>query len=258
MLNQAERDFAKKTAEARPTGLIIDGIRNVGEIEALAQWRHFYLISVQADQDVRKHRILQKGKCIDNADFLAVDKRDAEEQAYYGQQVKQCDYLSDIVVNNDTLVSEDAEERHRKYIGDKLYDRNISFIERIARGEKVLEHKPQPDETLMTICYAESKRSSCLKRKVGAVITTEKWELLSSGHNDVPEGAKSCLEDQEYGWCARDVTLENMAQKILHCPSCGTKIELDTSCYTCGKRITSFKRRCQNCKQDPSVLSLFN
>lgn len=57
-------------------------------------------------------------------------------------------------------------------------------------------------ETNMAIAYAASMRSSCLKRKVGAVIVDITGDVFSSGYNEVPAANNTCK--CEYGMCYRD------------------------------------------------------
>ena len=48
------------------------------------------------------------------------------------------------------------------------------------------DNAPTYIETNMAIAYAASMRSSCLKRKVGAVIVDITEDVFSSGYNEVP------------------------------------------------------------------------
>lgn len=61
---------------------------------------------------------------------------------------------------------------------------------------------PTHVETNMAIAYAESMRSSCLKRKVGAVILDLAGAVVSSEYNEVP--AANNTYKCEYGMCYRD------------------------------------------------------
>ena len=56
----------------------------------------------------------------------------------------------------------------------------------------------------MAMAYSNSLRSSCLKRKVGAVIIDSKGSVFSSGYNEVPFLERPCLS--EYGDCYRSVS----------------------------------------------------
>lgn len=90
--------------------IIIDGIRNLGEIEFLRKTfeKKFLLIAVDADQKMRFERILKRGREDDPKtfeEFLEVDKRDRGiDEPEYGQQVDECIKAADIkIVNEDNL-----------------------------------------------------------------------------------------------------------------------------------------------------------
>ena len=59
--------------------------------------------------------------------------------------------------------------------------------------------RPTWDEYFLEIANVAKKRSTCLRRQVGAVIVKEK-RILSTGYNGVPTGIRHC---QEVG-CLRD------------------------------------------------------
>jgi dCMP deaminase len=53
--------------------------------------------------------------------------------------------------------------------------------------------RPSIDEYFMKMAHLASERSTCLRRKVGAVITKEK-RVLSTGYNGAPKGLPHCEE----------------------------------------------------------------
>ena len=53
--------------------------------------------------------------------------------------------------------------------------------------------RPSWDEYFMDITRVVASRSTCLRRKVGAVIVKDK-RLLTSGYNGAPQGLAHCLE----------------------------------------------------------------
>ena len=53
--------------------------------------------------------------------------------------------------------------------------------------------RPSNDEYFMEMAQLVSSRSTCLRRKVGAVIVKEK-RVLSTGYNGSPKGTKHCEE----------------------------------------------------------------
>lgn len=236
----------KKTR--KPVGIVVDGIRNIGEVDALQQLPNFFLVSVQAETDVRKRRLIGKGKKFrDEAEFNAADARDRDEHTQHGQQVKLCNYLSDIIVINETEVSEDAQLPHRDYIRGVIYDNYVTLIEHVSKAMLPNERRAKPEEALMTAAYVESKRSSCLKRKVGAVIASPTGDIIAAGHNDVPEASAPCLTDPRYGWCARDVVQERLGRQIKHCPNCGKAVKIASKCEKCGQPFTEYANHCPEC-----------
>ena len=59
---------------------------------------------------------------------------------------------------------------------------------------QVLENsRPDWNEYFMAIAELVSKRSTCIRRKVGAVIVKDK-RILATGYNGAPSGVKHCIE----------------------------------------------------------------
>lgn len=56
------------------------------------------------------------------------------------------------------------------------------------------------DRMYMEIAYTVSRRSSCLRRQVGAVLVVNK-HIVSTGYNGAAKGVKSCFEK---GTCMRE------------------------------------------------------
>lgn len=53
--------------------------------------------------------------------------------------------------------------------------------------------RPSWDEYFMQITHLVAERSTCLRRKVGALIVKDK-RILTTGYNGPPSGLKHCLE----------------------------------------------------------------
>ena len=60
--------------------------------------------------------------------------------------------------------------------------------------------RPTWDEYFLLVAFMVSRRSSCLRRKVGAVIVKDK-DIISTGYNGAPTPQKNCIE---IGNCYRD------------------------------------------------------
>ncbi len=63
-----------------------------------------------------------------------------------------------------------------------------------------MNNRPTWDEYFMQITLEISKRATCFRRKVGAVITREN-RIIATGYNGSPSKMKDCLE---FGKCLRD------------------------------------------------------
>ena len=64
----------------------------------------------------------------------------------------------------------------------------------------------------MTMAYANSWRSSCTQRKVGALIRDDYGNVFSSGYNEVPSSERSCKI--EYGKCYRKHLREKFNRQV--------------------------------------------
>ena len=53
--------------------------------------------------------------------------------------------------------------------------------------------RPSYDEYFMKMAHVVSKRSTCIRRKVGAILVKDK-HILSTGYNGAPKGLKHCSE----------------------------------------------------------------
>lgn len=86
------------------TRVIVEGIRNPGEVMELRKLPHFVLISIDATRAVRFKRVIERSKPWDPKDwdsFLTVDERDHEDEANsHGQQVKKCMNMADYYIEN--------------------------------------------------------------------------------------------------------------------------------------------------------------
>jgi len=245
--------------------IILDGIKNRGEVDYLRSFANFYLFSVHADKAIRKERLV--GDTIkDDAEFEKIDKRDELENESFGQQVKECDYQSDIIILNNDKIGAFPLSIKRDFLST-IYDGYVSRMLELRRRDPSPDYHPTVDEMAMTSAYVFSKMSSCMKRKVGCVVIdsrglgsaeqppngkeiTSMPYIISSGFNEVPLGSKPCMF--EYGMCYRDYMQEKHAQKMNHCPHCGQKIEVSVECYHCGKKFNRYLKMCEDCHKELS------
>ena len=63
------------------------------------------------------------------------------------------------------------------------------------------DNRPSWDEYFMEMAEVTAKRSTCLRRQVGAVIVQDK-HIIATGYNGAPRGIEHCIERK--GGCLRE------------------------------------------------------
>ena len=189
----------RETIEKSKSNFVIDGIRNPGEIQELQQLDKFYLIGIFAPAETIINRILKRGRAgekkISRAEIEKNLSREmGKEESETGQQISKCLDDADFIINNCGSLKE-LEQKLNHFFG-------------LLDGTE----RPTFDEIFMELAYVWSKRSTCLRRHVGAVIAKDKQQL-TAGYNGAPKGIPHCAEQ---GGCLREK---------LHIPS-GTRHEL--------------------------------
>ncbi|TSA44934.1 hypothetical protein D4R52_03380 [bacterium] len=196
--------------------IVIDGIRNVGEIELLRnKYPKFRVVAVYADYEVRWSRIKGANLYLTEDVFKRDDTRDSDEDDPCGQSVQRCVYEADYVFKNVDHI------QPPRTIGDTLSKRLIQDIGGL-KGEKDFR-KPLPAEVFMATAVSQSHASQCLKRKVGALIVDDVNKIpLSVGYNDNPIGMESCFSLYN-SICYKDMVMETKLETMapFFCPECG-------------------------------------
>lgn len=252
------------------TVILIDGIKNGGEVKYLRQFSNFYLISVHADRHIRQQRLVGNAasyKRFDTEeDFIIADRRDEQEDFANGQQIKRCNYLSDIIVDNSKDIPQNREIDRGTFFNDFI-NNYIHPMRKVRKGEKAHDRPPRIEETLMTMAYCASKRSSCLKRQVGAIIACIRkikdeypnadcdrderdppFQVVSSGYNDIPAGTPCVFAD--WNGCYRDHLLQEHASVVKCCPNCGKALPERITCPHCGTEDRGRHLECSMCRGD--------
>lgn len=212
-------ELAQKNNGKLPDNIVIDGLRNVGEINYLRDeyGYRFTLVAVLSSFDARWGRIesTYTDKGLGRAEFIEDDKRDKNEETDYGQQVELCVDRADILIDNSMTVL--TTEFKRKL---------LEFVD-LATGKNY--RGASQAEILMNIAFSASHSSKCIKRHVGAVIADPNGQVVSAGYNENPLGTKPCVEEPEYeNQCFRDIIrnehFKSLADRGARCPVCGEKI----------------------------------
>lgn len=173
---------------------VVDSIRNPEEINFFKRnYVDFYVFAIFADKDMRWERIKDHYNS-DQGKFEADEIRDKGEKFENGQRVTDCFLLADvIVINNERICG----KNDSYFLMSSKINKYLDLLQR-----KESNRMPTDREAIMAIAYANSMRSSCLKRKVGAVIVDENGYVFSSGYNEVPPLELPCKN--QYGECYRN------------------------------------------------------
>lgn len=187
------KESLKKIEQSDSNKFVIDSIRNTHEIERLkSEFSRFYLFATWATEDVRWKRV-QKRYNGNKTLFDSDDKRDSNEKIENGQQITLCYQMADIIILNQKEIVAQKTDNYNEL--KSIVEKYIKIIE----GDE--EFKPTETETLMSMAYANSMRSSCTQRKVGALIIDDYGNVFSSGYNEVPSSERPCIN--KYGQCYR-------------------------------------------------------
>lgn len=182
----------KKIDSKKHNNILIKSIRNHYEVKFFEEkfQSNFYLINIDAPKDIRYERV--KNEYTSLNDFERDDERDSgENQPEYGQHVKRCVDLAGIIINN----LDDLNKFHKKL------EEYTNIILRKGR------EKPTQLEINMSHAFRCSLNSTCLKRKVGAVIIGN-GGILASGYNSTPfinNKEISIPSCSDLGYCYRDI-----------------------------------------------------
>jgi dephospho-CoA kinase len=108
---------------------VINGIRNPAEIAELKNWPGFYLISVDAPQQLRFQRLMTRNRPSDPKVFYMFMKADNKDQGQgeeeSGQQVGECMKLADVSIFNDFSL-------------ERLTDKVVFMVQQIQNKDAVL------------------------------------------------------------------------------------------------------------------------
>jgi len=157
---------------------IIDGVRNPHEITELKKIPRSHMLAVTASLSTITER-LRSRKRPDEAEitekeiFEKLKKESGIGEEESGQQVQKCLDNSEFLIINEGSLEE--------------LDKKLTHFVKLMEGAD----RPSFDETFMEIAYTWAKRSTCLRRSVGAVIAKNKQQL-TAGYNGAPKGIPHC------------------------------------------------------------------
>lgn len=213
--------------------VVIETLRNPAEVDVLrSEFRGFFLIAIDAEIETRWRRLkhIYKG----NRDkFNINDERDAgTKQPKYGQQVKKCIELADILINSEEDFYKNIKKRIKNNKVIDAYGQRIGDYLRLIQEPGI--RKPSEDELYMHYSYSISLRSNCLKRQVGAVIVKDGY-VVATGCNNVPRGEDNCEREfrLQKEKCYRSNQKSKYLNSFIFCKACGNKLLTGLICEKC-------------------------
>lgn len=165
--------------------VVFTSIRNPSEVELFKSRKDFVLVNVSAPIEMRFRRIQLRARVGDPKSLEELQEKEAIESSSdpSKQQLHTVTKMARVVIVNDTTIA-------------RLQEKVTKFCKDWA--PQLLPPKPNWDEYFLTIAKTVSSRSSCIKRKVGAVVCRD-LKIITAGYNGTPRGVKNCNE----GGCNR-------------------------------------------------------
>ncbi len=106
-----------KLKNQNKNNIVVDSIRNLGEIKELRKNKDFILVAVHTDAKIRFQRLLRRGRVGDAQtfeEFLEHEKKENNNEGA-GQQLDKCIEMADKVINSNGTI-EEANKDIDKYI----------------------------------------------------------------------------------------------------------------------------------------------
>ncbi|WP_171962349.1 anti-phage dCTP deaminase [Bordetella trematum] len=149
---------------------VIRSLKTPDEVNTFRQvYGHgFFLLGISSSIESRK-RYLTQDKGVPEGEIDRLIARDDKEKDDFGQNTRGVFQMADAFVDMD---GEDLSDQLYRIL-DLIFSKPVST--------------PTPSEYAMFMAYAASLRSGDLSRQVGAVISNDSFDIISTGANDVPK-----------------------------------------------------------------------
>ncbi|MCM8775286.1 MAG: dephospho-CoA kinase, partial [Candidatus Omnitrophica bacterium] len=191
----AERIFGRLDPEKN---YVVDSFRHPAEVQVFRRRRDYILATVRAPERLRFERLRQRGRENDPRtfeEFQALESQEAKSDTQSDQQLDLTIAAADVVIDNTGPV---------KMLHEKVKEVLLEYSKK--------ELRPDWDQYFMGIAKVAALRSSCIKRKVAAVIVKDK-RIIATGYNGTPRGVKNCNE----GGCPRCNSIDTSGKDLDEC-----------------------------------------
>jgi deoxycytidylate deaminase len=254
---QALQTILKIAANGKVRGWVIDGLRNLEEVNYLRHQPRFVLIAADCQPASKRFNRISvqlsaagKGYPGGWQQFQKDDERDRDDDKPHGQQVVRCVDDADILITNDADIP-DTQKLHQEL--EERLDRYVALIEGKVR-------EPTPAERMMNAAYVLAEGSTCMRRQVGAVIVEEtggprggELRIVSASYNENPPPLRACRIEfakvaKAFQGCYRDQRRFDDVRKVIpfiaqgQCPKCkqplaGIEQNPSLHCPHCNKNL---------------------
>lgn len=175
--------------------IIIESIRNVGEVESLKGKEDFFLLGVNASSQLRYSRLIDRGGIIDNISyeqFVSEEEREMNNPDPHKQNISRCFEMSDYVIDNEGDL--DGLKNRVESVLNEIQVAKAVEIEKASKNVSEEKHiRPSWDEYFMKMVDVVGTRGSCDRGRSGTVIVKDK-HILVSGYAGSPKGLPHCDE----------------------------------------------------------------
>lgn len=207
LLNKLIKARKNYNKEIRPTRIVIDSLRNSLEIMFFKErYSAFYMIATKDilnNAEIRVNERLEQKipneiereilvKKLFELDEIEYKTTDFSKGKFSSPDVENCIQKSDYHIFN---LKKKQLDLYKITINDNLNgfltreEQVIKFISLISQPGLIT---PSSSERNMQMANTAKLNSGCISRKVGAVITDEKFYVKSTGWNDVAKGHTPC------------------------------------------------------------------
>jgi deoxycytidylate deaminase len=229
---------------------VVECIRNTYEVEKFRKTfgDRFFLLAIDAEVETRWNRLKKLYK--ERKEFDENDERDAGyKQPKYGQNVKGCIELADILINSEENFYNEDGNKNDKVIDS--YGQKLSDYSNLMMNPGV--RPPYNDELYIQHACSVALRSECSSRQVGAVIVREivseveiggikkkvpfESYVVATGCNNAPFGEDDCTTRYGKGEkdtkCHRKLIKERHFSRYKFCRECGAELKGNLVCSKC-------------------------
>lgn len=169
-----------KQALQSKSNCVIESVRNTKEVDFLKEKENFFLLSVDADIEVRYKRIKMRKSETDMVSFstfVANEKREWTSVDETKQNLKACIERADFkIMNNGTI--------------EELNNQVEKILTTITTKSKK-DNRPSWDEYFLEIVDTVAKRATCDRGRSGCAIVKDK-QILVTGYVGSPNGLPHC------------------------------------------------------------------